>query len=500
MSSNGFGFGPNDNDDDRDDAGNNDSGQGGQGGQGGPFGFFGFPFGGMGGAGGFGFGGPGQPGSGSSGKGEQPNLGDILNQFGEMFSGMGQRFQESNSGPVNYDAAERVARTRLGNPAPVKDSAREALADSLRLAELWLDDVTSLPAGVNRVEAWNSLQWLENTKSTWTRLVDPVASRMSDASLEGVPEEAREMMGPMLGIMRQMNSMSFGTQLGNALAELAQTSLTGSDLGLPLHTTGAAVLLPTHLVALAEELEVPARDLFIYATAREAAHQRLYDRVPWLAERMISSVEEYAAGIVIDYSAIEEAARGLDIENMQDPQRMQEAMSQLQNMDLSPKIRSRNENARTRFQTLLALVEGWVDMVVTDALGERLPGAAQLDEAWRRRRATEGAEQALEKATGIDLGSPKVREATNLWHRLTTAVGIERRDKVWDHPDFLPVAEDLDEPAAFIDSVLGGSENDDFDPIAELEEQLRKEAEKRAADGNDSDADEDNSGDADDDK
>ena len=35
MSSNGFGFGPNDNDDDRDDAGNNDSGQGGQGGQGG---------------------------------------------------------------------------------------------------------------------------------------------------------------------------------------------------------------------------------------------------------------------------------------------------------------------------------------------------------------------------------------------------------------------------------------------------------------------------------
>ena len=79
-------------------------------------------------------------------------------------------------------------------------------------------------------------------------------------------------------------------------------------------------------------------------------------------------------------------------------------------------------------------------------------------------------------------------------------MGIERRDKVWDHPDFLPVAEDLDEPAAFIDSVLGGSENDDFDPIAELEEQLRKEAEKRAADGNDSDADEDNSGDADDDK
>lgn len=491
MSSNGFGFGPNgsnDGDDDRDDR--KDNNQGGFGGFGGfgdqsnPFGIFGFPFGAPGGNGaggsdgsatGNGRGGSGSGGPGSSGG--QPNLGDILNQFGQMFSGMGQQFAQSNSGPVNHDVAERVARTRIGQPADIKDSARDALTDSLRLAELWLDDATTLPAGANRIEAWNSLQWLENTMDTWKRLVDPVAKRMNDASLEGVPEEAREMMGPMMGIMNQMNSMSFGTQLGGALASLAKATLTGSDLGLPLHTIGAAVALPTHLTALAEELEVPERDLYIYAVAREAAHQRLFARVPWLVERMISSVEEYAAGIQIDYSSIEEAARGLNLEGLQDPQQMQEAMQQFQNMDLSPKINSRNEHARSRFQTLLALVEGWVDMVVTDALGERLTGAAQLDEAWRRRRLTEGAEQALEKATGIDLGSPKVREATELWRRLTTAVGMERRDQVWDHPDFLPVAEDLDDSAAFIDSVLGGTESDDFDPIAELEEQLRREAE-----------------------
>ena len=117
-------------------------------------------------------------------------------------------------------------------------------------------------------------------------------------------------------------------------------------------------------------------------------------------------------------------------------------------------------------------------MVVEDALGERLPGAVQLDEAWRRRRVTGGAEQALEKATGIDLGAPKVREAADLWRRLTTAVGVERRDGVWDHPDFLPVAEDLDNSAEFIDGVLGGDASDDFDPIAALEDQLRKEAEE----------------------
>ena len=482
MNSNGFGFGPNNNSDDdssrKDGEGNNSgSGNGGNGGFGGfgDFGFFGFPLGGFG-AGGPGAGGNGAGGSGGTGHGGQPNLGDILNQFGQMFSGMGQQFQQSNQGPVNHSVAERVARQQIGNPAPIKDSTRDALTDSLRLAESWLDDATALPSGTNRVEAWNSLQWFENTLPTWKRLVDPVAQRMNDASTEQMPEEARQMMGPMLGILNQINSTGFGTQLGQALAELAKQSATGSDLGLPLHTTGAAVILPTQLTAMAEDLELPARDLFIYAAAREAAHQRLFDRVPWLVERMISSVEEYAAGIEMDFSNIENMAQGFDLEAIQDPQRLQEAMSEFQNMDLTPEIRSRNEHARSRFQTLLALVEGWVDVVVTKALDGRLPNAAQLDEAWRRRRATEGAEQALEKATGIDLGTPKVREAADLWERLEVAVGMERRDKVWDHPDFLPVAEDLDDSAGFIDSVIGGGETEDFDPIAELEEQLRREA------------------------
>lgn len=475
MSGQGFGFTPDD-DDDRDK--DRDNGRGGQGGQSqnpfGDFGFFGFPM------GGFGMPGQGgQPGQGGpGGPGGPGGLGDFLNQLGQMMSGMGQQMDAQGGAPVDHSVTERIARQRIGQVAPVRDSEREALADALRLAELWLDEATALPAGANRAEGWNSLQWLEHTLPTWKRIVDPVAEQMAEASVAGMPEQAREMMGPMLGMMGRMNSMNFGVQLGGALADLAKDALTGSDLGLPLHATGAAAMLPTHLTALAEELELPARELYVYAAAREAAHQRLYDRVPWLVERMISSVEEYASGLVMDYSGVEEAARGLDLESMQDPAKLQEAMSAMQNMDLSPKITSANQHARTRLETLLALVEGWVDVIVEDALGERLPGAVQLDEAWRRRRVSGGAEKALEKATGIDLGAPKVREAADLWRRLTTAVGVDRRDGVWDHPDFLPVAEDLDNSAEFIDGVLGGDASDDFDPIAALEDQLRKEAEE----------------------
>ncbi|PRC47898.1 zinc-dependent metalloprotease, partial [Mycobacterium sp. ITM-2017-0098] len=43
-----------------------------------------------------------------------------------------------------------------------------------------------------------------------------------------------------------------------------------------------------------------------------------------------------------------------------------------------------------------------------------------------------------------------------LWVKLTQAVGADARDGVWQHPDLLPSASDLDEPAGFIDRMIGG--------------------------------------------
>jgi len=53
---------------------------------------------------------------------------------------------------------------------------------------------------------------------------------------------------------------------------------------------------------------------------------------------------------------------------------------------------------------------------------------------------------------------------------------VDRRDKVWDHPDFLPAAEHLDNPAAFIDTLLDDAPDAKFDEeIAKLEQMLNDE-------------------------
>jgi len=86
-----------------------------------------------------------------------------------------------------------------------------------------------------------------------------------------------------------------------------------------------------------------------------------------------------------------------------------------------------------------------------------MPGTVALSEMLRRRRATGGpAEQTFGTLVGLELRPRKMREAAALWERLTAAGGMDARDAVWAHPDLMPTAADLDEPAGFIDRIIGG--------------------------------------------
>jgi putative hydrolase len=180
--------------------------------------------------------------------------------------------------------------------------------------------------------------------------------------------------------------------------------------------------------------------------------------VPWLRAQLLGAVEAYARGMKVDMSGIEQLAAGMDPSAMMDPAKLEELLSQ---SDLGgmfePKATAEQTAALERLETLLALIEGWVSTVVTAALGERIPGTAALSEMLRRRRATGGpAEQTFATLLGLELRPRKMREAAVLWERLTTAAGVDARDAVWNHPDLLPTSADLDEPASFIDRVIGG--------------------------------------------
>lgn len=147
--------------------------------------------------------------------------------------------------------------------------------------------------------------------------------------------------------------------------------------------------------------------------------------------------------------------------------------------------------ALDRLELLLALVEGWVDEVVSQATAERMPAAANLREAVRRRRAAGGpAEQTFASLVGLELRPRRLRDAAHLWAALRDRKGAEARDAVWAHPDLLPTSADLDDPLGFSTDAEPDSESQDFD--AALADLL--DSASRTDDGDDDGSDEPSTG------
>jgi putative hydrolase len=377
-------------------------------------------------------------GEGGGDPGGVPDLGAMLRQLGDLMSGQ--------TGPVNWNIARQGALQVIGADAGTTAADTAAVADALRLADVWLDPHTTLPAGVRTAEAWSRRRWLEATQPTWATLVEPVAARVVASFGDTIPAEMRAMAGPLLGVMGQVGGLMFGGQLGQALGSLAREVVSATDIGLPLGPRGVGALLPEGVAAFADGLGVPLDDVRLFLALREAAHHRLFEHVPWLRGSLVDAVASYGGAVQLDPSRLEELSRSID---PSDPESVQRAVSEGL---FSPEPTPEQQAARDRLEVLLALVEGWVDTVTLAAATPTLPSIGPLNEAMRRRRASGGpAEATFASLVGLELRPRRLRDAAALWALVAQRRGIEARDRVWSHPDLMPGADDLADPFAFVE-------------------------------------------------
>jgi putative hydrolase len=365
-----------------------------------------------------------------------------------------QKLMSWSGGPVNWDLARQGAISQLATGTqPTSEAERTAVAESLRLADLWLDQVTELPSGIERTAAWSRVEWVELTLPAWGELIDPLAEKVVAAMTGALPQEAAMSFGPIAGIMGRMGGLMFGGQVGQALGKLAGEVVTSTDVGLPLAPAGTGVLVPQNVAEFAAGLDRPADEVRLFLALREAASQRLFAHVPWLRQQLQDAVHAYARGITIDREAIErgitEAMSGM--EGGIDPSNPESIQQLLGSGVLEPEETPEQQMALRRLETLLALVEGWVDTVVAAAAADRLPGHSALAETMRRRRASGGpAEQTFATLVGLQLRPRRLRDAATVWAAMGQRHGSADRDKLWAHPDLLPTSDDLDEPMDFV--------------------------------------------------
>lgn len=398
---------------------------------------------------------------------DMASLGAALEQLGQILKSGGAE----STGPVNWKLANDIARQNIsqaGDPT-VPDAQARAVTDAVGMADVWLDTAMRFPATAGGARAWSRSEWLEATMPAWQRIVEPIAEQLKSTMAgllpggdadpatglgtegipglpEGLPPELAAMAGPIMGMAKSLGSAMFGMQVGQGLAALATEVVSAGDIGIPLTTDGRACLIPSNIKVFSNGLDLPDSEVMVFIALREAAHQRLFAHVPWLRARVQGAIEAYTNGIRVDQDRIEGAMTGIDMSN---PDALQEALASgvFQQEDTEEQ-----KAALVQLETLLALVEGWVDNVVDAAVADRLPAHERLRETLRRRRATGGpAEKTFATLVGLELRPRRLREAAQFWQHLRENEGIEGRDAIWEHPDLLPNGEDLEDVAGYFE-------------------------------------------------
>ena len=392
--------------------------------------------------------------------GALPDLSQVSpGQLMALQAQMQQMMASSTGEAVNWtmgkDLAVQTAR-EAGDPV-VTAAVAETTRGALSVADLWLDTATELMPAPGAREAWTRQQWVERTLSTWQAVCAPVAEAVTSALAEalerqteqlaavGEHDDAARKLGALGGVMRSMAGTAFGMQLGHGVGRLAAEAVSATDVGLPLTDKPGTALVPAGVADFAEGLEADEEQVRLFLAVREAATARLYAHVPWLRGQVLGALEAYAREIRIDTQAVEEAISQVD---PSDPEALRRA---LEAGVFAPQETPAQKAALESLETLLALVEGWVEVVTARATAPHLPRAVALQEMLRRRRLAGGAaEQVFARLIGLRFRPRLVREAARLWQRLGAEVGDAERDAFWLHPDVMPTAAELASPDDFL--------------------------------------------------
>lgn len=394
----------------------------------------------------------------------------------------------SSSDGINWNLATEQATTLAKASAqdPTLEE-REALEQAFNVAALWLTDATYVSELTVTPRLLSRPEWVAATMPVWSQLAEPVATSIADSLTQVLQDHTPEEMSGMLAnashLMRSIGGTLFAMQLGHVVGQLSGEVVSGGDIGIPLLDEQQAAILPQNVAEFGAGLDIDSDQVQLYLAVRELAHARLFRHAKWLRLQLLSSITEFARGVTIDTRALEELAADFDPTN---PEELRQAMT---NGSLIPAKSEAQLAALGRLETMLALIEGWVD-VVTAAATIRLPKSGAIAETVRRRRAAGGpAESAFATLVGLELRPRRLRESATMWQQITDEVGAQQRDALWSHPDLVPTSEDIDDPSTLLARLRAGTPApDDIDQA--IEDLLNDDLDDRPHEGADGSADE----------
>ena len=336
--------------------------------------------------------------------------------------------EASGSGVVDWDRAAAAAKasTDPGRLA-LSGADREGYATDVRDANARLREVAGIDFDVpETIEVQNRHHWIDASADTFRRVMAPVEAAATDPDAthrdaSGSEDRFAAALGdaPAIGgtwePVRDLSRVANTGSMAFALGFLARNVLGQYDPLLladePDADHGLYFVHP-NIVRVASALDIELPRFRRWIAFHEVTHAAEFGAAPWLPEYLESRVERGVDGL---------SAGGFD------------------------------PAAFAELQTAMTAVEGYAEMLMDRAFdGEYADLRRKLD----ARRGGGGPVQRLaRRLLGLGLKRRQYERGAAFFTHVADARGIEAASVVWNGPEALPTADEIDDPAAWISRV-----------------------------------------------
>ena len=372
--------------------------------------------------------------------------------LGAAVTVLGRRAERSaRRGLVDWTQAEAVAVGRLrkapGNLSPAEIRATEpayAAAMAVVVPRLAGALGTELPGIVDRVGVVDRAGWVRANAASFADLIGRLEGQLLD---QVVPAGG----GLVPASMAIANRWVTTRQIGYILGFMGGRVLGQYDLALLAAETtpGRLLFVEENIRQTARVLDVPLDPFRTWIALHETTHAFEFEAHPWLrpylAERLERQLSAFSSGAAsLSKGGLKRLGQSLRGEGG-----AEHWMERL--MDTEQRRLFRET------QAVMSLLEGFSDFVMDEYGRDLVPGIDRISERFHARRDQKktGVERAMMRLIGMDLKMEQYRKGERFVAAIAAAGGPTALNRLWDGPESLPVAGEIEAPERWLARVIG---------------------------------------------
>ncbi|MBU98470.1 MAG: hypothetical protein CL429_05185 [Acidimicrobiaceae bacterium] len=376
---------------------------------------------------------------------------DNDNPFGGIpfFGDFEKMFGAGNQDP--WRTAKQVA-TQMAidgnNDLNVDPSHRIALEELSRIAQLHINDATSLSTGTISIQAVTRTEWVDSTvdgyKTLFQSLTDALTPQKVEDSYNADPMNAifgqmMQFLGPM------MLSMTAGSMVGH----LAQRSFGQFDLPIPREKDAGLQVITGNIEDFGKEWALSIQELLLWVCLHEFCFHAVF-RVEHIRDHVSNLLFDYVSGFESNPSGLEEKLLDID---MSSPS----ALEDLQRSLGSPEVVLGAIQSESQLRMLpelhavIAVIVGYVDYIM-DSVGNGLIGSySQITEAIRRQRVEASpSDRFIERMLGLELTQEQFDRGNAFIEGVVERSDANELGRLWSDRKNFPTPNEVDAPGLWL--------------------------------------------------